>query len=218
MNQEKIGNLIKDIRLKNNLTQKEFAKVYGVTYQAVSKWENGQNIPDISLLKQICDDYNIDINYLLKGTKKRKKNRIFLIVTLVIIVILILLFLLNYKNNKIELKPIESNCDSFNVTGVIAYNKNKSSIYINDINYCSDDDLVYTNITCTLYENNKKIYSYSKKNISLNKFLNNIDFHVDNYKNSCSYIKDREFYLVIETKSKNNTVSYKVPLKLKNNC
>ena len=53
MDQKRIGNLIKELRKKNNLTQEKFAEKYGVTYQAVSKWENGKNIPDISLLKQI---------------------------------------------------------------------------------------------------------------------------------------------------------------------
>ena len=61
MNQEKIGNLIKEIRKKNNLTQAEFAERYGVTYQAVSKWENGKNIPDIMLLKQISEDFDTPI-------------------------------------------------------------------------------------------------------------------------------------------------------------
>ena len=52
MNSEKIGKFIKEIRKKNNLTQKELADKYGVTYQAVSKWENGINLPDISLIKR----------------------------------------------------------------------------------------------------------------------------------------------------------------------
>ena len=64
MDSEKIGKLIKDIRNKNNLTQKEFADKYSVTYQAVSKWENGKNLPDISLLHQICHDFNINLDYL----------------------------------------------------------------------------------------------------------------------------------------------------------
>ena len=38
MDQEKISNVIKKIRIKNNMTQKEFANKYNVTYQAVSKW------------------------------------------------------------------------------------------------------------------------------------------------------------------------------------
>ncbi len=41
MNQEKFGKFIKDIRKKHNLTQKQLADKYNVTYQAVSKWENG---------------------------------------------------------------------------------------------------------------------------------------------------------------------------------
>lgn len=51
MNQEKIGEFIKKLRQDNNLTQKDLANKYNVTYQAVSKWERGLNIPDISLLK-----------------------------------------------------------------------------------------------------------------------------------------------------------------------
>lgn len=39
MDPVRIGNLIKELRIKSNLTQNEFANKYGVTYQAVSKWE-----------------------------------------------------------------------------------------------------------------------------------------------------------------------------------
>jgi transcriptional regulator with XRE-family HTH domain len=51
MNPEKIGQFIKEIRVKNNLTQKDLADKYNVTYQAVSKWENGKNLPDILLIR-----------------------------------------------------------------------------------------------------------------------------------------------------------------------
>ena len=67
MDQKKIGSLIKKIRIDNNLTQKEFALKYNVSFQAVSKWERGYNLPDIYLLKQIADDFNININDLLDG-------------------------------------------------------------------------------------------------------------------------------------------------------
>ena len=56
MDQEKIGKIIKEIRKNNNLTQADLANKYNVTYQAVSKWENGKSLPDIVLLKQICKD------------------------------------------------------------------------------------------------------------------------------------------------------------------
>ena len=61
MSQEEFGKIIKRIRIENNLTQKDLAEKYNVTYQAVSKWENGKNMPDISLIKQISRDFNISI-------------------------------------------------------------------------------------------------------------------------------------------------------------
>ena len=98
MNQEKIGKTIKEIRQKSNLTQSAFAEKYNVTYQAVSKWENGKNLPDMSLLKQICDDYNIDINDLLDGNLTPIKNKsikyiIFAVILLIIIFIITIIFL-----------------------------------------------------------------------------------------------------------------------------
>lgn len=45
MNQEKFGGFIKEIRKKHHLTQKQLAEKYNVTYQAVSKWENGLSFP-----------------------------------------------------------------------------------------------------------------------------------------------------------------------------
>ena len=65
----KVGNFIKELRKKNNLTQSALAKKYGVTYQAVSKWERGINIPDISLLREMSKDFNISMEELLEGDK-----------------------------------------------------------------------------------------------------------------------------------------------------
>lgn len=53
MKQEKIGKFIKEKRLKKNLTQSEFANILGVTERTVSNWENGKNLPDLSLYNDI---------------------------------------------------------------------------------------------------------------------------------------------------------------------
>ena len=90
MNQEKIGNTIKNIRTKNNLTQKEFADSLGVTYQAVSKWENGKNLPDISIMKDISKKYNIDINKLLETEEENKNKRNSNLKTIIAIIVSIL--------------------------------------------------------------------------------------------------------------------------------
>ena len=75
MEQEKVGKFIKHIRIKNKLTQKEFADKFGVTYQAVSKWENGKNLPDINILKEICIEYNISLDEVLNGDKKEETKQ-----------------------------------------------------------------------------------------------------------------------------------------------
>lgn len=87
MDQEKIGNFIKEIRTKNNLTQKQFADKYNVTYQAVSKWENGKNMPDVALIKQISKDFNISLEEIYNGElniNKKKNNFIVYIILSVV--------------------------------------------------------------------------------------------------------------------------------------
>lgn len=74
MNQEKIGNFIKKIRIENKLTQKELAEKLGVTFQAVSKWENGKNIPDILILQEFSRLFNVDINEILSGEANKTQN------------------------------------------------------------------------------------------------------------------------------------------------
>lgn len=69
MNQEKIGKFIAECRKERNLTQKELAEKLGVTDKAISKWENGRCMPDISLLKSLTSELGITINELLAGER-----------------------------------------------------------------------------------------------------------------------------------------------------
>ena len=67
MNQEKIGKFISKLRKEKNMTQQELADKINVTDRAVSHWENGRSIPDISLFKPLCEIFNISINELISG-------------------------------------------------------------------------------------------------------------------------------------------------------
>ena len=60
-----IGDMISKTRQNRNMTQEEFASRLGVTPQAVSRWERGNSLPDISLIKGICDILSISANTLL---------------------------------------------------------------------------------------------------------------------------------------------------------
>ena len=107
---------------------------------------------------------------------------------------------------------------------IIAYDKNKSSIYISHITYCGGDDkTIYKKIECNLYQNNKekniklKAINYNKKT-TLDEFLKDIKISNLDLKNNCKKYNNNTFYLVINAYlEENKFITYKVPLKL-NNC
>ena len=59
MNQEKIGKFLLRLRKENSFTQEEFAEKLNVNVKSVSRWENGKNLPDHSIILEICKIYNI---------------------------------------------------------------------------------------------------------------------------------------------------------------
>ena len=69
MDQVKIGKLIAECRKAKKLTQVELAEKLGVTDKSVSKWENGNCLPDVSLYKKICEILDITLNEFFAGEK-----------------------------------------------------------------------------------------------------------------------------------------------------
>lgn len=67
MDNKKIGAFIKDLRVKQELTQKQLAEMLNVTDKAVSKWETGRGIPDISLLEPLSNTLGTSIGELMNG-------------------------------------------------------------------------------------------------------------------------------------------------------
>lgn len=67
------GNLVK-YRKAVNLTQIEFAEKFNYTDKAVSKWERGESVPDLVVLKQIADFYNVTIDELIKEPTDKKPH------------------------------------------------------------------------------------------------------------------------------------------------
>ena len=229
MNQEKFGSFIKQIRKQNNLTQKQLADKYNVTYQAVSKWENGKNMPDISLIKQMSKDFKISLEELFNGEFKENKKNILLPILLVVLVgiIIILIIMLNNKEDDFKFKTLSSTCENFNIVGNIAYNDKKTYIYISNIEYCGGDDIkLYKKIECILYEssNNMDIkissFNYTEdKKITLEEFLKNVTFAIDDYKKTCKEYSKNSLFLSINAIDENNKItSYKIPLVLEKTC
>ncbi len=229
MDQKEIGKLIKDFRKKNNLTQAQFAQKYGVTYQAVSKWENGKNIPDILILKQICQDFNINIDDLLEGNNKKNIKKIIISIGVLILALLLILIitLLNNTDSNFTFKTISTTCSNFEIFGSAAYNRSKSYIYIANINYCGEtDNTDYQTIECHLYENNNDLkvelskYTYSNDSpIKLDDFLQTVEFNLDNFTLNCNEMTDYSLLLEINCTDTNKKITtYRIPLILDDSC
>lgn len=69
MNQEKIGKFIAECRKNKKMTQQDLAEQLGITDRAISNWENGKNMPDLSLFKPLCHLLDITINDLMSGER-----------------------------------------------------------------------------------------------------------------------------------------------------
>lgn len=74
MNQEKIGKFIAKMRKEKNMTQQELANKLEVTDRAISKWENGRGMPDIAIIKPLCDALGITYNEFIHGEKSNTKE------------------------------------------------------------------------------------------------------------------------------------------------
>lgn len=74
MNQEKIGKFIAEIRKEKKLTQEDLATKLGITKNAVSKWERGISMMDMSLLIPVCDILEVSITELLNGERIEKES------------------------------------------------------------------------------------------------------------------------------------------------
>lgn len=114
MDNNKIGKFITTLRKEKGLTQKELGDKLFVTDKAVSKWERGLSLPDISLLKKLAEILDVDVIDILEGKKnsnkkinieeelekiknnlnKKHKRKILRIITIIIILIFIIIYIL----------------------------------------------------------------------------------------------------------------------------
>ena len=228
MNQEKVGALIKKLRTDNNLTQKELAEKLNVTFQAVSKWENGKSVPDIAQLHEISKLFNVDITEILDGEiKPKSKKKVPLIIAGIILIFIIIggILIINKKGN-FSFKKITTSDSDYSITGSLAYDsKGKIYIYITDITTKSDDDTKYKNLKVSLYENyngtNTKIKDCEQEghNTTIKEHLKNVKFNIDDYKSSCSDLTKSNFYLEVSaTNEEDKTIYYKINLELEDIC
>lgn len=70
MDQKKIGIFLKKLRNEKKLTQEQLAEHFNVSSRTVSRWENGNNMPDLDILIEISDYYRVDLQEIFNGERK----------------------------------------------------------------------------------------------------------------------------------------------------
>ena len=70
MDQIKIGAFLRELRKEKNQSQEQIADRFGVSSRSVSRWENGNTMPDISIMIELADYYEVDLRELLSGERK----------------------------------------------------------------------------------------------------------------------------------------------------
>lgn len=70
IDQIKIGDFLKELRKEKELTQEQLAEKFGVSSRSVSRWENGNTMPELGILVELADFYEIDIKEIIDGERK----------------------------------------------------------------------------------------------------------------------------------------------------
>lgn len=72
MDQMKIGSFLKELRLQKGLTQLQLAEQLNVSNRSVSRWETGRTLPDISMMIELANFYEVDISEIIYGERKKE--------------------------------------------------------------------------------------------------------------------------------------------------
>ena len=75
MNQAKIGKFLAELRKENGMTQEQLAEKLNVARRTISRWETGNNMPDIDILIELSDLYAVDLREILNGERKSGKMK-----------------------------------------------------------------------------------------------------------------------------------------------
>lgn len=75
MDQTKIGAFLKDLRKDKGITQEQLAEELGVSGRTISRWETGNNMPDISLLVEIAEFFDVSIPEIIRGERKSERMK-----------------------------------------------------------------------------------------------------------------------------------------------
>lgn len=159
MNQEKVGKFISKLRKEKKYTQANLAEMLNVSSKTISKWETGNGLPDIFMLKELAEVLEVsplelingnkiervdkykDIDgiyksaekYLMESKKKYKRKIVLIIIAFSVIFTIIALFLILLRNyNNCFIYSLKGNNDYY-LEGFVVDSIEKDIISINNV-------------------------------------------------------------------------------------
>jgi len=75
IDQVKIGGFLRELRKEKELTQEQLAEQFGVSSRSVSRWENGNTMPELGILVELADFYEVDIKEIIDGERKSESMK-----------------------------------------------------------------------------------------------------------------------------------------------
>lgn len=197
----KTGEIIEKYRKERNLTQVELANKLGVSKSAISKWENGNNLPDITLLEPLSEILGIDklLLFTSENTTKeenneriktiKRKNRIRLsIISIIFIFSIIFTNYISYKvykhnltkkeNNQTEVYRFYSNDEEYYVNGYIIFQDGKSTVLFDQLEIQKKDERTIKDsidsVEVHLYVNGTLVFADMKESNNNQKDINKV--------------------------------------------
>jgi len=175
MDNVKIGKLIAELRKKKGLTQQDLGDMVGVGFKAVSKWECGTTLPDITIINEVSKILGITTDELLNGelnieepaeeTKEKKKIPPKLVVTISIITVLLIFIttIFTYQSNKTySYKIISTNPDEYYVDGIVYIKNDNAKVTINEVEFRNKNfnKIIIQNYEYTITANDEILFGY----------------------------------------------------------
>lgn len=75
MDLQRTGAFLQKLRKEKNITQEQLAEQFGTSRRTVSRWETGNNLPDIDILMELADFYEIDLREILDGKRRSEQMK-----------------------------------------------------------------------------------------------------------------------------------------------
>ena len=161
MDQIKVGKFIQQLRKEKNIIKEKLEEKLFLNSRSISKWERGENLPDIENIKKLSEIFEVSQEEIMNGERKKtKKEKIkeklksflkkykliiipFILINIILYILLAIFFINNY--NKVTIYDVRTEGEDFYVEGTITVGKKFTYIDLSNIKlpYETNIDEIY---------------------------------------------------------------------------